>query len=86
VYVSVYERNPPVSGNTREALVFQALEGNDDECLRVMANAFESHDISMRQHFYFAKEELDFGDLSFGGKHTTKNMDEETMADLCLVM
>jgi hypothetical protein len=85
LYVSVYEGNPSFRGNKREALVLRALERSDEECVRVLADAFQRYEVGIRQHF-FDKEELDFGDLSFGGNHTTDKMDEETGANLCLVM
>ncbi|KAK3291270.1 uncharacterized protein B0H64DRAFT_427284 [Chaetomium fimeti] len=55
VYVQVYETTDTWAASKRVGLVHEAMAGGDEECLELMAEAFEEMRISFMVHVYWEK-------------------------------
>lgn len=53
LYIRVYETDPNWRKNKRFGLVYLALQQQDEDCLRAMAQVFEGAQLKLRESFYW---------------------------------
>lgn len=73
-YMRVYEQDAAWRQNKRVGLTFLAAEVEHDECLRVMAEAFESPRAVFMNHIYWGDLDLGSTEDSPGKKKSDRNV------------
>ncbi|KAJ4289980.1 hypothetical protein N0V88_006781 [Collariella sp. IMI 366227] len=85
LYVDAYEQSPAWAKNKRGRLALLALEGQDEECLHVMAARFDAARLGFMSHIYW--KDLDHLADTKGKATHAANMQEDVLGpDACSVM
>ncbi|KZF19909.1 hypothetical protein L228DRAFT_256894 [Xylona heveae TC161] len=83
LWIEAYDRNPTMTREKRASFTSLVLAQQDDECMRVLAEAFQSPRTGFMNHIYW----LDLDDPDQLAKSSTGNHDDDSpMGPSCTVM
>lgn len=88
MYVRAYETDKFMMGDKRSSFTAMAISGDDEECLRIMADCFQAHRVGFMQNIYW--DDLEVGETpEDGGIRDMKNLEqdfENPVDGICSIM